>query len=152
MLTPRLGRLCLAVLLLLAPLLTAPAAHASLTDPLAERRTMVWHNKTRIDADLVRLRQVRCLKRAARTHARRQADQQRMFHQPLRPVMERCGLRMAGENVAVGYELPLVVHRAWMLSPGHRANILERRYRLVGVARARGANGVLYWAVVFGRR
>ncbi|MDP9821002.1 CAP domain-containing protein [Nocardioides massiliensis] len=152
MLTSRLARRCLAPLVLMAASLTPTIAQADLTQAQAERRTLAWHNQARANADLVRLRQAPCLKRTARVQAQRQANQQRMFHQPLRPVLKRCNLRMVGENVAQGYRMPAGVHRAWMRSPGHRANILEPSYRMVGVARARAQNGDLYWAVVFGHR
>lgn len=44
--------------------------------------------------------------------------------------------RAAGENIARGQKSPEVVMRAWMNSPGHRANIMNARYRRIGVGRA----------------
>lgn len=153
MLVPRLVRTCLIALLMVAATLVTPTtAQAGLSKKEAERRVVVWHNKARVKRDRAKIRQVRCLKRFARAQAKRQANLQRMFHQRLGPVMKRCDLRMAGENVAMGYVKPAAVHRAWMRSKGHRANILRPGYRLVGVGRARADNGDLYWAVVFGRR
>jgi uncharacterized protein YkwD len=38
-----------------------------------------------------------------------------------------------GENIAMGQEASDEVHVAWMLSPGHRANILEPAFGAVGV-------------------
>ena len=40
--------------------------------------------------------------------------------------------RMAGENIATGYDTPRAVVRAWMASPGHCENILDPSYRNVG--------------------
>jgi uncharacterized protein YkwD len=151
-LTSRLARRSFAPMVLVAASLTPTSAQADVTHTQAERRTVAWHNQARASADLVGLRQAPCLKRAARVQAQRQANQQRMFHQPLRPVLKRCDLRLVGENVAMGYKKPAGVHRAWMRSPSHRENILEPGYRLVGVARARADDGGLYWAVVFGHR
>jgi uncharacterized protein YkwD len=55
----------------------------------------------------------------------------------------------AGENVAAGQRSVEAVMRSWMLSPGHRANILGR-YTQIGAACATATNGTLYWCVTFG--
>ncbi|PUA80863.1 CAP domain-containing protein [Nocardioides currus] len=93
-----------------------------------------------------------CLKRFAGRQARAMASQQSMYHQDLGAIMRTCGLVMAGENVAVGYSSGTDVVRGWMGSPGHRANILNRGYRIVAVAARAGADGQWYSAQVFGRR
>lgn len=48
------------------------------------------------------------------------------------------------ENVAVGHRDLAEVIAAWANSPGHRANMLHRKAREFGVARANGN----YWAMV----
>lgn len=53
------------------------------------------------------------------------------------------GLRrwVVGENIAWGagsHGTPKAIVRAWMHSPGHRANILEPRFKQLGVGFARG--------------
>lgn len=40
----------------------------------------------------------------------------------------------AGENLAINYSDSIDVHRAWMNSPTHRANILNRNFNEIGVA------------------
>ena len=40
----------------------------------------------------------------------------------------------AGENLSCGYDTAEQMMKAWMASPGHRDNILEKRYTEVGVA------------------
>ena len=80
------------------------------------------------------------------------ANQERMFHQDLRPVLNRCNLSGVGENVAMGYQTGRAVVRGWMHSEGHRRNILNRGYRLLGMAMRRSDNGTPYAAQVFGRR
>lgn len=52
------------------------------------------------------------------------------------------------ENVAAGQTTPAQVMAAWMNSPGHRANILDSRVVHIGVAAAKGSNGVTYWTMV----
>ena len=74
-----------------------------------------------------------------------------MFHQDLHKVQKRCGVGLAGENVAYGYRDGPSVVMAWMASPGHRANILKRGYRLIGVG-AVMKDDVWWVAQVFGTK
>ena len=41
--------------------------------------------------------------------------------------------RYSGENVAYGYSTPSELVAAWMNSPHHRENILDRRFHYLGV-------------------
>lgn len=91
-----------------------------------------------------------CAGSYARAQARRMAAEGRMYHQELRPVLEACGLRAVAENVAWGYPTGTAVTTAWMGSPGHRANLLNPGYTLIGVGAAQGADGRWYAAQVFG--
>lgn len=51
-------------------------------------------------------------------------------------LVRQAGYRYvtAGENLAYGFSSDKSLVTAWMASPGHRANILNSRYREVGVA------------------
>lgn len=66
-------------------------------------------------------------------------------------MMESFGIRFtaAGENIAYGQRNPEEVVRAWMNSPGHRANILSSSYTEIGVGVAKKSNGTLYWTQMF---
>lgn len=44
----------------------------------------------------------------------------------------------AGENLAVNFTESVDVHRAWLASPTHRQNILDRRFTEIGIATADG--------------
>ena len=55
----------------------------------------------------------------------------------------------AGENIAQGQRTPEEVVRAWMNSPGHRANILKREFGRLGVGVAMDTNGRLSWSQNF---
>lgn len=55
-----------------------------------------------------------------------------------------------GENVAFNYRDPRDVMLGWMYSSSHRANILRASYREIGVAVAYNAEGLPYFAQVFG--
>ena len=53
------------------------------------------------------------------------------------------------ENIAVGYPSSQSVVRGWMNSSGHRANILNRSHRRIGVAAYVTASGTIYWCQQF---
>lgn len=61
-------------------------------------------------------------------------------------MMKKFGIsyRYAGENIAMGQKTPAEVVKAWMNSEGHRANILNANYTLIGVGYYNG-----YWAQEF---
>lgn len=54
-----------------------------------------------------------------------------------------------GENIAMGQRSSKEAVADWMSSSGHRANILNRSYRRIGVAAYRTANGTIYWCQQF---
>lgn len=150
------------LLTLLLTLLPGAAITASAQDVQAvqdvqarddyQRQARKVTNRQRVDHDLRRLKRTRCVQKYARRQARRMARRDRMFHQDLGVVLKRCDLRGVAENVAYGYPTGRLVVRAWMLSPGHRANLLNPHYRLLGLAVRRSEDGTPYAAQVFGRR
>jgi uncharacterized protein YkwD len=58
--------------------------------------------------------------------------------------------RPAGENIAFGYRTGATVVKAWMNSPGHRANILNCKATTIGVGSVYAANGTTYLTQEFG--
>lgn len=132
-------------------LLAAPTASATTPESDYAAAVVAATNAARAEHGLGRLSTNACLQRFAAAQAERMAAQGRMFHQPLRPVQRACRVGFVGENVAVGYPTGRVAVRSWMRSSGHRANILSRNYRLIGVAARRDGN-TWYVAQVFGRK
>ncbi|MDF2592072.1 MAG: sporulation protein, partial [Clostridia bacterium] len=63
-------------------------------------------------------------------------------------MMKQFGItyKTAGENIAMGQRTPEEVVKAWMNSPGHRANILKSSFTHIGVGYV--ANGS-YWTQMF---
>ena len=63
-------------------------------------------------------------------------------------MMKAFGIsyRSAGENIAKGQQSPEAVVKAWMNSPGHRANILNKGFTHIGVGYAKSGN---YWTQMF---
>jgi uncharacterized protein YkwD len=105
------------------------------------------HNQIRAEHGLPRLRENKRLRRAAVGHSRNMVAKKFFDHTTpsgvtmvdrilnARYVREDQGW-MLGENLAWGtgsYATPRGAVQAWMASPGHRANILKRAYREMGV-------------------
>lgn len=112
------------------------------------------------------------LARAARGHSRDMVEQHYFAHDSLdgRDFVDRIVRAryvraddpgwLVGENLAWGsgsLATPREIVNAWMASPAHRANVLRRRYRDVGIAAVPGipiegsGDGATY-AAEFGRR
>ncbi|GAA3259740.1 CAP domain-containing protein [Nonomuraea helvata] len=53
------------------------------------------------------------------------------------------------ENIAFGQPTPASVVKGWMNSPGHRANIMNCDYNLIGVGAAKNPQGRIYWTQDF---
>jgi uncharacterized protein YkwD len=61
---------------------------------------------------------------------------------------------LMGENIAAGQPTPAAVMDAWMHSEGHRANILNCGFHVIGicVATVAGSPYGIYWTQDFGDR
>jgi uncharacterized protein YkwD len=112
-------------------------------------------NRRRVAHGLASLRMVYKPRLTVIRHSRWQARIDRMTH--LGPRGGDAGDRLTsvgyrwrlwGENVAAGQRTAHQVVRAWMASPGHRANMLNRAARHIAVARAWSADGTPYWTMV----
>ena len=88
------------------------------------------------------------LVKVARAQALRMATQDRLYHNP-NLVSDVKNWRIVGENVGYG-PTAKIVHRAFMHSPEHKANILDRDYTQVGIG-AVTVNGRVWVAEVFRR-
>ena len=131
---------------------TSGVAHAGPAAEYAEAAVKAT-NAAREANDRKPLKVDDCLSDFARKQARAMATKEEMYHQDLGPIMETCHLVSVGENVAYGYPTGRsVVNQGWMKSEGHRANILNRGFKLVAVAARRDDDGTWYAAQVFGRR
>lgn len=78
---------------------------------------------------------------SARRHARKLAREMSLYHSSV----------AAAENIAAGQPYASDAVVMWLHSPGHRANILSRGYRRIGVAGFVGPDGRCYWVQQFGR-
>ncbi len=98
------------------------------------------------------------LGRASIAHSDDQAVHNTMTHtgsdgSDLSTRMARAGYNgwnTIGENVAAGYPSDSAVLYAWMMSPGHAANILNPSYTHMGSGYAYSRDGTRYWTQDFG--
>ena len=133
----------------LATLVILPAtASASITLTPKEKRVIALVNKIRTKRDLPKLRVKPCLVRAARAHSAEMGAKQYFDHDshngdPFSRRLIQFGYKRSGfsfwkvgENIAWGsglYSTPEIVVDNWMHSKGHRAVILTRCFRNIGI-------------------
>ena len=166
----------LTVLLVAAPAASAAGACGSANASASQatkralaRATLCVLNAERGRHKLGPLRLNHRLSAAARRHSRAMARQHFFSHTSLggasfvdriRGTGYLAGVRSwtVGENIAYGagsQSSPRAIGTAWMNSPGHRANILSRSFREIGIGLASGTpvgrRGATY-TTDFGRR
>jgi uncharacterized protein YkwD len=97
-------------------------------------------NRARLDAGVAPLACVTALAVAARKHAQDMCDQGYFDHVSLdgrsfedRIRAEGVMFGMGGENIARGQPTAAAVHASWMMSDGHRGNILHPGYARIGI-------------------
>jgi uncharacterized protein YkwD len=115
------------------------------------------HNRERAERKLPPLVAEPRLTEAARVHAEDMATHKKMAHEgsdgsepATRVRRQKYVYLTTGENVAAGQETVASVMASWMNSPHHRENILGD-FSEIGAARAKAADGMIYWCVEFGR-
>lgn len=142
-----------------APALAANACESAGASPgkvaarVVVRSTLCVLNAERDRHGLAPLKLNKRLSKASRKHARDMARRQYFAHDSLgggsfvdriRGAGYLKGVRSwtVGENIAWGsgsQATPRSIGRAWMDSPGHRANILSPAFREIGIGVAAGA-------------
>ena len=96
-------------------------------------------NAERISRKLTPLVLDQSLLLSARNHCTWMTNSGRMVHSR-GPV---------AENIAMGQRNSEQAMLSWMRSPGHRANILNPRYRSIGIAGFMSPGGTCYWCQQF---
>lgn len=136
-----------------------------------EKRTFIKHNRVRRNHDLRPFCVHPKLQRAARAHSKDMIRRDYFSHNTkgggtFAQRLKRFGYTprgysyyIIGENIAYGSGTrgtPRSIMRAWMKSPGHRKNILDRRFREIGigtyVGNFKGQRGVSMYTADFGTR
>ncbi|HSZ60771.1 MAG TPA: CAP domain-containing protein [Terriglobales bacterium] len=132
------------------PNASSTAGAISGEDPAAENELLEAANKSRAGAGAMALRMDDSLRDAARTHARRMIENDRLAHQfsgelgLLERIGEASSLKIdrVGENVAYA-SAAFDVNEALMHSAPHRENLLDRGFNVAGMA-AIWSDGKLY--------
>jgi uncharacterized protein YkwD len=126
------ARLAVVLSLLLLVGFVAPK-HADATTTSSERALASLMNRARTSHGRAAFGLSSTLSNYARRHSATMASKNRLYHNPyLATWLRNISWRILGENVGYGGSVRQV-YVAFMNSPGHRANILDRRFRSVGV-------------------
>ncbi|MGZ4198793.1 MAG: CAP domain-containing protein [Thermoleophilia bacterium] len=146
-----------------------PAQALTLTKP--EKKVLALVNHVRATHGLHKLKVVTTLERASRAHSREMVKLGYFAHSSFSG--EAFGARLirygyttagctrwtVGEDIACGYSsggTAKAIFKAWMKSKAHRAVILTKRFRNVGVGRAKGTfkgiPGVVFFTLDCGVR
>lgn len=137
----------LAVLVCVGATSQPPAAQAAVPEPTRVEATFLARiADARASHDLPAYRVGSTITEVAREQALRMAKRNTLYHNP-ELTSDVSNWRYLGENVGYGPDA-LTVHRAFMHSAPHRANILDRDYTRVGVG-AVVRNGRVWVCEVF---
>lgn len=112
--------------------------------PMAARTMVAKVNRERTARGLRAYRYSPQLSTVALRWAHQMGRSQKLKHNP-RLTNQVRGYRFVGENVGYGPSLSRT-HAAFMKSPGHRANVLDRDYNQIGMAVVKDSKG-RYWIV-----
>jgi uncharacterized protein YkwD len=148
------GRRTIVSILLLSATLTAsaataaPASAATAREVRSEARMINLINYARTHANRQALRYSAALTTIATRQAVAMSRRGTIFHTVnLGGALRNLQWTLAGENVGMGASMELL-HQAFMLSPEHRRNNLERGFHKIGVGVV-WKNGVAFIAVEF---
>jgi uncharacterized protein YkwD len=136
-----------------------------------EKRTLDLHNQARASNGLPALCVQPTLTKAARAHSQEMLDKDYFSHdsydgETFGARLKRFGYTSSGygyytvgENIAWGsgsYGSPDAVFKGWMNSAGHKANILNPKFREIGIGARTGTYktyaGATMYTVDFGAR
>lgn len=140
------GALIVATLVLTGLTLAATPASA-LSSQESQFTSLI--NKERSSRSIRTLTVYSDLVAVARRHSARMAEKGTIWHNPNLGT-EVSGWTVVGENVGMGGTVS-DLHQAFMNSPGHRANILDREYNQIGVGVV-VKDGTIYVTEVFAQR
>jgi uncharacterized protein YkwD len=132
-----------------------PVSTAPVTAPTTlQSNTLTAVNGHRAAAGVAPVALDARLNKAAQAHAAEMAARQQMTHTGANG--SNAGTRITaagytwttwGENVAAGQRNSTEAVRAWMNSAPHRRHLLSTSFVHIGIGRAVGANGVIYWVL-----
>ena len=131
--------------------LVATQAYPHLSSGAYERGVQYWVNRQRARHGLRALRFASCTDAVAESWGQYLASNNAFYHQSMTTIMKRCHARWAGETLARGSVTPRGVVRMWMNSPPHRAVLMSRSPRTIGIGSYPNAYGQWVTAANFMR-
>jgi hypothetical protein len=129
----------------------AVAAGPTVDDPLGAAQLVMLANEDRAAAGVPPLQVRSDVTSLAFEHSRRMAEAGDISHNDAyfsAATKARLDARSLGENVAMNRSMD-DAHRRLMASPGHRANLLNPKFTVVGVAVVRAVDGIGYVTQAF---
>jgi uncharacterized protein YkwD len=150
--SPRAAAFATATAAVLGVLLT-PQSAAALTVTEARTEMVKLVNSARANAGCAAVKINTYLNSAAQAHATDMSVNKYFSHTSKDGTTWSARIKKhgyaypGGENIAYGYSTPAGVMKAWMASDGHRKNIVNCKFKVIGVGWAAGGN---YWVQDFG--
>ena len=150
--SPRAAAFATATAAMLGVLLT-PQSAAALTVTEARAEVVKLVNAHRANAGCAAVKVNPYLTNAAQAHATDMSVKKYFSHTSKDGTTWSARIKKygyaypGGENIAYGYSTPAAVMKGWMNSDGHRKNILNCKFKVVGVGWAASGN---YWVQDFG--
>ena len=130
---------------------TATSRAMSFSSGAYEDRVQHFVNKRRAKHGLGRLSFDSCADGTAENWAQRLAARNEFFHQSMGDVLDRCRAFYAGETLGKGAISPHRLVYLWMHSPAHRAVLLSKHAKRIGVGAYVDASGAWVTAANFTR-
>jgi hypothetical protein len=143
-----------AIVMMAALGICGPIVNAQTRSGVMEQALLQYANRERTTRGLAPLKWSDALAEAAQKHAYRMAQENTLSHQfpgepPVQERAARAGAQFStiAENVAEGPDVA-TIHKEWMNSPPHRANVLDPHLDSIGIAVATN-NGTMFAAEDF---
>ena len=114
---------------------------ASSTVSTYESNVQKLINQRRANRGLRRLRLATCPEGTSKRWSQHLASTNSFYHQSMGRVLSRCDATYAGETLGRGTMSPRKLVRMWMASPGHRAVLMSKKPRRIGIGATKDASG-----------
>jgi len=112
---------------------TVAAASPSMSRSDYESRVLKWINVRRHEHGLRSLRWSTCTDNVANRWGKYLASTGQFYHQSMYKIMVKCNAYYAGETLAMGGVSPKRIVYLWMHSSEHRAILLSKQPRRIGI-------------------
>jgi uncharacterized protein YkwD len=141
-------RIAIATLAAATLLATTASFSPAASKTLRREKMLTWVNKARVDRGVRKLKMDRDIVKVAHDHCVDMAKKKSLFHSTnLSYKLRSVEWWTYGENVGAGVD-PYGLFKAYMASPDHRANILNKNFDHVGISFVM-RDGILWSTMIF---